>query len=71
MKNPKDKSAKDLKRLINGYGALHAHKYKMNKKTKEGVTTMPYEPLFDSSQEIKLAKTKLILLGEDVNESSP
>jgi hypothetical protein len=68
MKNPKDKSVKNLKRLIKAYSALHAHKNKMNKKTKEGVTVKPYEPLFDSPQEIKLAKAKLVLLGEDTND---
>lgn len=69
MKTPKDKSVKNLKRLINTYGALGSAKKGMNKKLKDGFVAKPYEPLFNDKEEIKIAITKLILLGEDVNET--
>ncbi len=68
MKHPKDKSVKDLKRLVNTYSVLNSAKNKMNKKLKDGFIAKPYEPLFDKEKEVKIAKTKLLLLKEDINE---
>lgn len=43
------------------------YKSKLNKQMKDGIDCKDYEPLFDWEKESKIAKTKLVLLGEDVN----
>jgi ribosomal protein L24 len=60
------KAVKDLKKLVNTYDKLYLAKQNMNKKNKNSSDNKPYEPLFDSEEEIKIAKVKLILLGVEV-----
>lgn len=56
-----------LKNLTKFYKSINEHKSKHNKKVKDPSKAKPYEPLFDSEQEIKIAKAKLVLLEVDIN----